>query len=149
MNLGPLLISVVIASAVILGFYTYYGEVNIVYKPDMIPNQTANFSSFNNTFMQVNSLTTDISNHTTNIASKGVSNPATWFDSVMVFADIGLLILKTPTILTGFITGATEPITGIGGNSISWFTSMLTIIIWIVIVSLVASIVLKRPGSEI
>ena len=149
MNLGPLLISVVIASAVILGFYTYYNEVNIVYKPDMLPNQTANFSSFNSTFTRVNSLMMDISNKSTDITSKGVFNPATYADSVMVFLDIGKLILQTPLILNDFVRGATEPMLGKDSAAVPWFSPMITTIIMIVVISLIASIVLKRPGSEI
>ena len=148
MNLAPILIAIVIGSSMILAMYSYYDEVNTIYKPTGIPVNSENFTSFRTSYSKVNNLMDSISNKTTDITSKGLSWN-TVQDSAIVFFDIAGLMTQSPTIVKDFVAGGVHTIFGIADIENEWFVSMITTIIMIVIISLIVAILLKRPTSEI
>ena len=148
MNLQPILISLVLSSAIILGLYNYYGDVNTVYVTDSNITNSSSFTRFNQTFGVTNNLMNSIQSKLTDITQKGILSPIGLYDASIVFLDGIGLVLQSPLILMNAISNILQMLPGLGGQN-AWFATTISTIITIVIVTLVAALLLKRFQTEI
>jgi hypothetical protein len=147
MNLAPILISLILATGVIMGMYSFYNDISIGYHPGD-STEKGNFTQFNVTSNSVNSLMASMQNKTTDLTSKGILSLSGVYDASIIFIDAIGLIFQTPAILLGFIGGLVSNIPWLGGQNM-WFITSIETIITIVIVMLVVAIIMKRFQSEI
>lgn len=128
MKLTPILINVVIFSALALGTIAFYGDVVSVYRP---ANSTSeeDFLVFNETFTEYNDNMATLEQRTVGASTKQWTDWSKYYDATMAFIGVGALLFELPNLMYKFVsvTGDVLPV-----PIPAWFTVMVLSIITVI-----------------
>lgn len=139
MKIEPILISIVIFAGALIGMSSFYADVSDSYS---LANSTpaSEFTTFNETFGKLNSTLEDLEKRTTGFYRKGVFDLSSYYDAVMAFVDVGIIIFQMPGLVSSNIS---KIFTVIGIYVPPWFILMIMSIIGVIFALRVVAIFTK------
>jgi len=99
MKLEPIMISFVLMAGVLIGMASFLGDVNTAYQLENTTDLNT-LEEFNTTFQKVRNATADLEQRTQNFNRKGLLNPSVYYDAIMAFVDIGVILFQMPNMMT-------------------------------------------------
>lgn len=151
MSLTKILIGLVILSAVLIFFASFTGEIYANYSPETGYGNVTDIGNLTNTsFGTVQGYMKDISEKSKSFMDKEWWRPDRYVDIVIVFGDIGSVLLEIPNLLHQMVYNIVIALVGTseaGKYAADTITLTINLIITIIVVLTVASILLKRGGE--